>query len=60
MKYDTIFAKMNTADFEHQINAVVESVMQEIDAQVDNEVKIQYVTHVFAKALDQLAESLNA
>lgn len=58
-RYERIFGSEQAAEFESRVNAAVESAIREMDKLVDDEVKIQYVTHVFAKTLDQLADYLS-
>lgn len=58
-RYHSFFGEERTVEFEQRVNAAVESAVRELDKLVDDEMKIQYVTHVFAKTLDQLADWLS-
>lgn len=58
-RYQRIFGENQAAEFEHRVNEAVNSAVREMDKLVDDEVKLQYVTHVFAKTLDQLQDWLN-
>jgi hypothetical protein len=53
-RYQRIFGEEQAAEFEKRVNEAVTSAVREMDKLVDDELKIQYVTHVFAKTLDQL------
>jgi len=57
-RYQRIFGEDQAAEFEHRVNEAVSSAVREMDKLVDDEVKIQYVTHVFAKTLDHLQDWL--
>jgi hypothetical protein len=53
-RYQRIFGEDHAADFERRVNDAVANAVREMDKLVEDETKIQYVTHVFAKTLDQL------
>jgi len=57
-RYERVFGPERAADFERRVNDAVSNAVREMDKLVDDEVKIQYVTHVFAKTLDQLQDWL--
>lgn len=57
-RYQRIFGDNQAAEFEQRVNEAVNNAVREMDKLVDDEVKIQYVTHVFAKTLDQLQDWL--
>ena len=57
-RYQRLFGEDRASEFEHRVNEAVNSAVREMDKLVDDEVKIQYVTHVFAKTLDQLQDWL--
>ena len=58
-RYERVFGTDRAADFERRVNAAVDHAVREMDKLVDDEGKIQYVTHVFAKTLDQLQDWLS-
>ena len=53
-RYQRIFGDDQAAEFERRVNDAVTSAVRDMDKLVDDELKIQYVTHVFAKTLDEL------
>ena len=53
-RYQRIFGDDQATEFERRVNDAVTSAVREMDKLVDDELKIQYVTHVFAKTLDEL------
>ena len=57
-RYQRIFGEDHAEEFERRVNDAVSSAVREMDKLVDDEMKIQYVTHVFAKTLDQLQDWL--
>lgn len=44
--------------FEMRVNYLVNDVMEEIDNEINDEQKMQFLTHIFAKTLDNLASKL--
>jgi hypothetical protein len=58
-RYQRTFGEDRASEFEQRVNEAVSSAVREMDKLVDDEVKIQYVTHVFAKTLDQLQDWLH-
>ena len=58
-RYKMVFGDERAAEVETRVNVAVETAVMEMDKLVDDELKIQYVTHVFAKTLDQLADWLS-
>ena len=47
------------ADFERRVTDAAEQAVMEMDKLVANEVKLRYITHIFAKTLDEVASWLN-
>ncbi len=47
------------ADFEKRVTEAAEQAVLEMDKLVANEVKLRYITHIFAKTLDEVASWLN-
>lgn len=46
------------AEFEKRVNEAAEQAIMQMDNMVTNEVKLRYVTHIFAKTLDDIANWL--
>lgn len=46
-------------DFERRVSEAAEQAVMEMDKLVANEVKLRYITHIFAKTLDEVASWLN-
>lgn len=46
------------ADFERRVSEAAEQAVMEMDKLVANEVKLRYITHIFAKTLDEVASWL--
>lgn len=46
-------------DFEKRVSEAAEQAVMEMDKLVANEVKLRYITHIFAKTLDEVASWLN-
>ncbi len=46
------------ADFEKRVTDAAEQAVLEMDKLVANEVKLRYITHIFAKTLDEVANWL--
>ena len=42
-------------DFEKRVSEAAEQAVMEMDKLVTNEVKLRYITHIFAKTLDEVA-----
>lgn len=53
-RYEKVLEPQLSEDFERRVSHAVANAVREMDKMVDDEVKLQYVTHVFAKTLDQL------
>lgn len=45
-------------DFEKRVSEAAEQAVMEMDKLVTNEVKLRYITHIFAKTLDDVASWL--
>ncbi len=45
-------------DFERRVSEAAEQAVMEMDKLVANEVKLRYITHIFAKTLDEVASWL--
>ena len=46
------------ADFEKRVSEAAEQAIMQMDQLVANEVKLRYITHIFAKTLDEVANWL--
>ena len=58
-RYKSVMEASRSEDFERRVNEAVSNAVDHMDRMVDDEVKLQYVTHVFAKTLDQLESWLD-
>ena len=45
-------------DFEKRVSEAAEQAVLEMDQVVTNEIKLRYITHIFAKTLDEVASWL--
>ncbi len=45
-------------EFEERVSKAAEQAVMEMDRLVANEVKLRYITHIFAKTLDDIADWL--
>lgn len=45
-------------EFEKRVSEAAEQAIMEMDRLVTNEVKLRYITHIFAKTLDDIANWL--
>ena len=45
-------------EFERRVSEAAEQAVMEMDKLVANEVKLRYITHIFAKTLDEVASWL--
>jgi hypothetical protein len=45
-------------EFERRVSEAAERAIAEMDKMVANEVKLRYVTHIFARTLDDIAKWL--
>lgn len=52
------FQTARNPDFERRVNEATKSAIFEMDKLVANEVKLRYITHIFAKTLDEVANWL--
>ena len=52
------FGLSRNADFERLVSTAAEKAVLEMDKMVADEVKLKYVTHIFAKTLDDIASWL--
>ena len=58
LNYEDYFRLARNPEFEKRVNLAAEQAIQEMDKVVANEVKLRYVTHIFAKTLDEVAKWL--
>ena len=56
--HDDYFRLARNPDFERRVSQAAEQAIAEMDKMVANEVKLRYVTHIFAKTLDEIAKWL--
>ncbi len=56
--YDDYFRLARNPDFERRVSQAAAQAIEEMDKVVANEVKLRYVTHIFAKTLDEIAKWL--
>jgi hypothetical protein len=56
--HEDYFKLARNADFERRVSEAAERAVLEMDKAVANEVKLRYVTHIFAKTLDDIADWL--
>jgi hypothetical protein len=56
--YEEYFRKARNPEFERQVSEAAERAVLEMDKLVANEVKLRYITHIFAKTLDEIADWL--
>jgi hypothetical protein len=56
--YEDYFRLARNPEFERRVSQAAEQAIQEMDRMVANEVKLRYVTHIFAKTLDEIAKWL--
>jgi len=45
-------------EFERRVSQAAEQAILEMDLMVANEIKLRYVTHIFARTLDEVAKWL--
>jgi hypothetical protein len=58
LNYEEYFKQARNAEFERQVSEAAERAVLEMDRLVANEVKLRYITHIFAKTLDEIADWL--
>jgi len=56
--HEEYFRKARNPEFERQVSEATERAVMEMDKLVANEVKLRYITHIFAKTLDEIADWL--
>jgi len=56
--FDDYFKAARNPEFERRVSIAAEQAIAEMDRMVANEVKLRYVTHIFAKTLDEIAKWL--
>jgi hypothetical protein len=56
--YERYVIQIQSPDFERRVSEAAERAVLEMDRLVANEVKLRYVTHVFSKTLDDIADWL--
>jgi len=56
--YEEYFRKARNPEFERQVSEAAERAVLEMDKLVANEIKLRYITHIFAKTLDEIADWL--
>jgi hypothetical protein len=52
------FKLAKNPEFERRVSEAAERAILEMDRVVANEVKLRYITHIFAKTLDDIADWL--
>jgi hypothetical protein len=52
------FKLARNPEFERRVSEAAERAVLEMDKVVANEVKLRYITHIFAKTLDDIADWL--
>ncbi len=52
---EKIFDIARNPDFERRVSEAAEQAVLEMDKLVANEVKLRYITHIFARTLDEVA-----
>lgn len=52
------FKLARNPEFERRVSEAAERAILEMDKVVANEVKLRYITHIFAKTLDDIADWL--
>ena len=58
VQQEDYFTEARNAEFERRVHEATESAIFEMDKLVANEVKLRYITHIFAKTLDEVANWL--
>lgn len=58
MLQDEYFKLARNPEFERRVSEAAERAILEMDKVVANEVKLRYITHIFAKTLDNIADWL--
>ena len=58
LNYEEYFKQARNAEFERKVSEAAERAVLEMDRMVANEVKLRYITHIFAKTLDEIADWL--
>ncbi|HEX7928621.1 MAG TPA: hypothetical protein VF678_13590 [bacterium] len=58
LNYEEYFKQARNPDFERKVSEAAERAVLEMDRLVANEVKLRYITHIFAKTLDEIADWL--
>lgn len=58
MLQDEYFKLARNPEFERRVSEAAERAILEMDKVVANEVKLRYITHIFAKTLDDIADWL--
>jgi hypothetical protein len=56
--FDETFRMARNPEFERRVSQAAEQAIAEMDKMVANEVKLRYVTHIFARTLDEIAHWL--
>ena len=56
--HEDYFRLARNPEFEKRVSLAAEQAIHEMDKVVANEVKLRYVTHIFAKTLDEVAKWL--
>ena len=57
-RLDDPFRMARNPEFERRVTQAAEQAIAEMDKMVANEVKLRYVTHIFARTLDEIAKWL--
>lgn len=58
MTQEEYFKLARNPEFERRVSEAAERAILEMDKVVANEVKLRYITHIFAKTLDDIADWL--
>jgi hypothetical protein len=56
--HEEYFKLARNPEFERRVTEAAERAVLEMDKVVANEVKLRYITHIFAKTLDDIADWL--
>ena len=58
MIQEEYFKLARNPEFERRVSEAAERAILEMDKVVANEIKLRYITHIFAKTLDDIADWL--
>jgi len=57
-QHEDYYKQARNPEFERRVSQAAEQAILEMDRMVANEVKLRYVTHIFARTLDEVAKWL--